>query len=117
MTLGARIQLIQYLDILIKRKFKGASSDYARRLGISKATFFRLLDFIRNEYHVRLIYNAQSSCYEYEKDGILYFGFVPSNALADQGSKILRDEVRQQNELDKQQASNPDFAFARKYPQ
>ncbi len=76
MTFEARLQLIKYLDSLIGRRFKGTSKEYADKLNVSSATFFRLLSHVKEEYGVAVRYNSTENCYEYDRAGKLYFGFI-----------------------------------------
>ena len=81
MSLEERIRLIKFLDSLLKRKMKGNSSDYAAKLGISRSSFFRLVDYIRLEFNAPLVYNKIENRYEYEKAGMMFFGFLPVDEL------------------------------------
>ena len=81
MTLEERIRLIKVLDTLLKRKMKGNSNDYAAKLGISRSAFFRLIEYVRLEFNAPLIYNKEESRYEYEKAGMMVFGFLPVDEL------------------------------------
>lgn len=82
MTLEERIRLIKVLDTLLKRKMKGNSNDYASKLGISRSAFFRLIDYVRLEFNAPLIYNKVENRYEYEKAGMMVFGFLPADELS-----------------------------------
>jgi hypothetical protein len=65
MTFEERIRLINRLDTLIKMKLKGDAITYSETLGISRATFFRLLNVLKNEYDAGVSYNKIDGCYEY----------------------------------------------------
>jgi hypothetical protein len=101
MTFDERIRLIKRLDFLIKRRYKGNALDYAIKMGISRSAFFRLLDHIRNEFDSPIWYNKASGCYEYCKDGIIYFGFLPVEFLTEQALKKVRGgyEVKKENAI------------------
>lgn len=90
MSFESRLQLIQHLDSLIKRKFKGSSADYAGKLGVSSSTFFRLLNHIREEYGVGIDYNLIEACYQYDQEGTLYFGFLPAHVVPQAKIQSLR---------------------------
>ena len=89
MTLEERLRLMIELDHLIKRKYKGSPNEYAQKLGISRSAFFRLLNFVKFEFQAPLTYNKSETRYEYEQNGVLHFGFIPSAVLSEEGLKNL----------------------------
>jgi hypothetical protein len=88
MEFESRLQLIEYLDTLIGRKFRGSSRDYAKKLGVSDATFFRLLKHIREKYRTEINYNRTEGRYEFSQKGRLFIGFLPDNIVE---SQVLRN--------------------------
>lgn len=90
MTFAERVRLIKKLDDLIRRKYKGKSSEYAVKLEISSAALFRLLDYLKTSFDIPICYNKAHNCYEYCKDGIMYFGFLPANVLMEEQLKKLQ---------------------------
>lgn len=77
MTFEERIRLIKTLENLIKLKYRGNSSDYARKLGISNATFFRLMNYIKKELNAPICYNKGHRHYEYCESRSMNLGFLP----------------------------------------
>jgi len=77
MSLEEKVRLLLAFDVLIRSKVKGTAKDYVDRLTISKSTFFRLLDCMRNEFNARIVYDKDVGRYAYKKEGMLIFGFVP----------------------------------------
>ena len=77
MSLEEKIRLIVAFDDLIKRKIKGNACDYAKKLGISRSSFFRLLDNMREEFKAPLNHNKRENRYEYVAKGRLFIGFLP----------------------------------------
>ena len=65
------------LDGLIKRKLKGSACEYAIKLGVSRSTFFRLLEYMREEFKAPLSRNKRENRYEYVTKGTLFIGFLP----------------------------------------
>lgn len=90
MTLDEKIRLMLALDDLIKRKLKGNACDYANKLGISRSTFFRLLDHIREEFKAPLNHNKRENRYEYVTEGRLFIGFLPLSSQ--ELRKIMRGD-------------------------
>lgn len=50
MTFERRVKLTARLDGLIERKYRGTATVYAEKLEISRAAFFRLLEFIKTDF-------------------------------------------------------------------
>ncbi len=90
MTFEERVRLIKKLDYLIKRKFKGSSVDYANKMQISRSAYFRLLDYVKTEFDSPICYNKTSSYYEYYKNGIMFFGFLPVEFLTEDALKKIQ---------------------------
>ena len=76
MTFEERIRIFRSLDNLINRKYRGKSKDYATKLGISRSAFFRILEYLRDEFGVPVIYKKADNRYTYQKKGSMYFGFL-----------------------------------------
>ncbi len=81
MTLEERMKLMMALDTLLKRKLKGNPNDYAAKLGISRNTFLRLKEIMKEEFQAPVVYNKVESRYEYEKPGTIFFGFLPHEII------------------------------------
>lgn len=77
MSIEGKTRLLLHLDSLIRRKTPGTSADMARKLGISKSTFFRLLDYAREELKVPIEYEENEGRYVYRVRGRMVFGFLP----------------------------------------
>ena len=90
MTFEERLRLIKKLDGLIKRKYKGNSSEYARKLNVSDATFFRLLEYVKTEFDAPISYCKKNGYYEYCRSGIMFFGFLPVEILTEEGMKKIQ---------------------------
>jgi hypothetical protein len=76
MTFERRVKLTARLDGLIKCKYRGTATEYASKLEISRAAFFRLLEFIKTDFDAPIGYKKNGGLYEYQKSGILFFGFL-----------------------------------------
>jgi hypothetical protein len=90
MTFEERLRLIKKFDSLIRRKYRGNSVDYAFKMDISRSAFFRLLDYIKNEFDAPICYNKTNGYYEYCKNGIMFFGFLPNEILTEEGMKKIQ---------------------------
>lgn len=75
MTFEERVKVIVHLDDLIRRSYRGNAMDYARRLGLSRGSFFRLLTNLRSDFKAPVLYSRSRQCYEYQENGSLHFGF------------------------------------------
>lgn len=84
-----RLHLMLALDKLVRRNWRGTSADYARKLNISRSSFFRLLDDVRDEFQAPLVYNKRTGKYEYKIDGRLTFRFLPMEALNEEALKKI----------------------------
>lgn len=59
-------------------------------MGISRSAFFRLLDYIRTEFDSPICYNKSNGYYEYCKNGIMFFGFLPVEFLTKNALKKVQ---------------------------
>ena len=89
MSLEEKRRLILVLDVLIRSKIPGKSDYLAKRLGISRSTFFRLIEYMREELHAPVFFDAHSNRYAYEEEGIIMFRFLPVEVInIEQAKKI-----------------------------
>ena len=80
MSLEEKRRLILALDVLIRSKVRGKADYMARRLGISRSTFFRLIEYMREDLYAPLIFDASQSRYAYER-ALSCSGFYPQKLL------------------------------------
>ena len=66
--------LILRLDQMIRLRFRGNADSLARRLGVSRSTFFRLLDDMRS-LEAPIEYDETGQFYYYKKLGRFQLGF------------------------------------------
>jgi len=81
MSLEEKRRLILAFDVLIRSKVPGKADYLAKRLGISRSTFFRLIEYMREELDAPVYFNSAINRYSYEEDGIILFRFVPNSFL------------------------------------
>ncbi len=74
MTFYDKANLILRLDQMIRLRFRGNADSFSRRLGISRSTFFRLIDDMKN-LEAPIEYDESGQFYYYEKAGRFRFGF------------------------------------------
>lgn len=98
MSFEEKLKLINTFDRLIRRKVRGNADFYAHRLGLSRSSFFRLLDAMRSEFNIPITYQSEEGCYIYTKPGIMYVGFISAEELTsgclkkiDGGRYFLKD--------------------------
>lgn len=71
-----RRQILLNFDRLIQMKAPGNGDAIAAKLGISRSTFFRLIDFMREELNAPIIFDNKNQCYTYSHEGSIVFSFV-----------------------------------------
>lgn len=81
MSLEEKSRLILALDVLIRSKIPGKADYLAKRLGISRSTFFRLIEYMREELYAPVYFDSAMNRYSYEEEGIILFRFVPKSFL------------------------------------
>lgn len=69
-----KTNLILRLDRMIRLRFRGNADSLSRRLGVSRSTFFRLLDDMRS-LNAPIEYDETGQFYYYQKVGRFQFGF------------------------------------------
>jgi hypothetical protein len=72
-------ELIERIDQLIRMKFSGNATVLAKRLNISRSTFFRALEDMKPNLNAPIIYIQVLNRYEYEQEGKIKFGFVTTD--------------------------------------
>lgn len=81
MSLEEKRRLILAFDVLIRSKVPGKADYLAKRLGISRSTFFRLIEYMREELDAPVFFDSVVGRYSYEEEGIILFRFVPNSIL------------------------------------
>ncbi len=98
MTFEERVKVIVHLDELIRRSYRGNAMDYARRLGLSRGSFFRLLTNLRCDFKAPVLYSRSRQCYEYQENGALHFGFQAGAGQKSTDPLNLLKAIRQRHE-------------------
>jgi len=75
-------RMIERVHHLIKRRATGTPEELAKRLNLSKATVFRIVDTMK-EMGAPITYNSILCHYEYSKNVDYVFGFRIINELSD----------------------------------
>lgn len=57
---------ILYMDFLIQRKCTGSPTLFAKKLELSRSSFFEYLSYMRNELMLDILYNNYAETYYYE---------------------------------------------------
>jgi hypothetical protein len=81
MSLEEKRRLILAFDVLIRSKVPGKAEHIARRLCISRSTFFRLIEYMREELCAPVIFDTDQNRYAYEREGIVMFRFLPAEII------------------------------------
>jgi len=68
-------ELIRRIDQLIRMKVSGTAQELANRLEISRSTFFRVLEDMKENLNAPIVYNSTLNRYEYEQEGQIHIGF------------------------------------------
>ncbi len=90
MSLEEKRRLILSLDQLIRSKTTGTAIHLSQRLGISRSTFFRLIDYMREDLFAPVFFDEDKGRYCYAQDGIIIIRFLPHEMIdMAQAKKIL----------------------------
>lgn len=63
------------MDTLIRLKATGNVFEFADKLGVSKDTIYRLIEFMKDDLAAPVVYNKYQKTFEYETEGCLNLGF------------------------------------------
>jgi hypothetical protein len=55
LSIEEKKRLLLHLDALIRSSVKGTAHDYAKKLGVSQATFFRLIGYMKQELDAPIV--------------------------------------------------------------
>lgn len=83
MPIGLKISIIRRIDYFIRVNGSGVSMDICKRLGISRRTFFRYLEFMKSELKAPIKFNARTKRYTYKEAGSLFIGFYKNKELTE----------------------------------
>lgn len=75
MYLKEKVKLYQRIDQCLRMRVPGCAADMAQRFEISRSTFFRCIDEMK-QLGAPIEYDEASGCYYYSKDGKFKFGFL-----------------------------------------
>jgi len=90
MSLEEKRRLILSLDQLIRSKTTGTAIHMSRRLGISRSTFFRLIEYMREDLFAPVFFDEDKGRYCYAHDGRVIIRFLPHEIIdMTQAKKIL----------------------------
>ncbi len=89
MSFEEKLKLINKFDNLIRKKVSGNACYYANKLGLSRSAFFRLLESMREEFNIPIVYSSEDQRYEYLKEGIMYFGFISCDLISSENLKRI----------------------------
>jgi hypothetical protein len=70
---------IERIDALIRRRSTGTPDEMAKKLCISRSTWFEYLNVLRIELEFPIEYDYLNKTYFYEQEGIFTFGFKKTN--------------------------------------
>jgi len=94
MSLEEKRRLILAMDVIIRSKVPGKAGYMAKRLGVSRSTFFRLLEYMREELSAPVFFDAEKNRYAYQQDGIILFRFLPLEVIdLNQARKIIGGRI------------------------
>ena len=82
MSLEEKQRLILALDVLIRSKIPGKADYLAKRLGISRSTFFRLIEYMREDLYAPVFFDAPHNRYAYEREGVIMLRFLPAEIIS-----------------------------------
>lgn len=88
MSLEKNIQNLRLLDQIIAHKRPGDATAFARELGISRRTFFRLIILLRQDCGAPVVYNRRLKYYYYESSGMLVLRYLSPSDVEGLVSRI-----------------------------
>lgn len=94
MSLEEKRRLILAFDVLIRSKVPGKAEYLAKRLGVSRSTFFRLVEYMRGELYAPVIFDEAQNRYAYENEGIVMFRFLPAEIIDVEKAKRIAGGLR-----------------------
>mgnify|MGYP003409851270 CR=1 FL=1 len=59
------LRTIRRMDFMIQHKCTGSPNEFARRLNLSRSTFFEYLSYMRHELEAGIQYNKYTGTYYY----------------------------------------------------
>lgn len=75
MSLAERRNIYLRIDRMIRLRMTGGPLHLAQRINISRSTFFRYIEDMR-ELGAPIEYNEKNQCYYYRENGGFEFGFL-----------------------------------------
>lgn len=81
MSLEEKRRLILAMDSIIRSKVPGTAEVLAAKLNVSRSTFFRLIEYMREELFAPIVFDVNRNCYVYEQEGMVFFRFLPLNVI------------------------------------
>lgn len=83
-----KLQVIERVDDLIKRKGTGTAEELASKLGVSRRCVFDIIDVMK-KMDAPIVFNTQRRSYEYENPCELMIGFIDSEKIKGGRSNIF----------------------------
>lgn len=72
------------MDFLIQKERTGSPESFARKVDLSRSTFFEYISYLRNELMLRINYDEYRETYYYEGDSFVsVFGRLRCEACED----------------------------------
>lgn len=87
-TFPQALTLIKRIDSLIRKRATGSPEQMARRLGISRSTWFNYLNVLKDDLGFPIEYDRLAQTYYYSQPGTFKIGYV-----VEQGSSVLVGEL------------------------
>lgn len=81
MSLEEKRRLILAMDSIIRSKVPGTAEVLAAKLNVSRSTFFRLIEYMREELFAPIVFDVNRNRYVYEQEGMVFFRFLPLNVI------------------------------------
>jgi len=93
-----KLQVIERVDGLIKRKGTGTAEELENKLGVSRRCVFDIIDVMK-KMDAPIAYNTQRRSYEYEKPCELMIGFLDPKKIEGGKSEILNKIISSEDFL------------------
>ena len=84
---------IEHFNYLISHRMTGTPKQCAKRLGLSRSSFYEFLEDLRL-MNIPVAYNPEKKQYEYQAEGKIVFGFVSDEKLNENEMFKIKGGIR-----------------------
>ena len=93
MSIKKHKERIEHFNYLISHRMTGTPKQCAKRLGLSRSSFYEFLEDLRL-MNIPVAYNPEKKQYEYQAEGKIVFGFVSDEKLNENEMFKIKGGIR-----------------------